>query len=247
VTRLLALSFLAAAFAAASTHAMTVHEVDVTCPIGGGKFTTRMVGSGTAFGQYLDRRRFGATVSPWPLAKCPANGFVIYKDDFTATEIAQLGPIVASPEYRELQARETDHYLAAYLQRRLGAAPLAVFPFLLAATWEATGDERYDRYATEALAALEQVMAKPDATFEDARGHAQLAAELERRLGRFDAAHRRLSTLLPAVRGTGLEPLVRQELRLVDARDRAPHEVEDPERAPEATVPAPKPRGAGSK
>jgi hypothetical protein len=219
---------LAAALAAAPLRAMTVHDVELTCPIGGEKFTTRMVGSGTAFGQYLDRRQYGATASPWPLAKCPANGFVIFKAEFTEAEIARLAPIVASADYRALQASETNYYLAAYLQRRLGAAPHDVFPTLLAATWEAGADERnerYDRYAAEALATLERVLAKPDATFEDPLGHAQLAAELERRLGRFDAAHRRLSALLPEVRGTELEPLVRQELQLVDARDRAPHRV----------------------
>ena len=245
MTRFLALPFLAAALAAPA-HAMTVFDAELTCPIGGGKFTTQMVGSGTAFGQYLDRRKFGPTASPWPLAKCPSNGFVIFKDDFTPAEIAQLTAIVASIDYRKLQARETNHYLAAHLKRRIGAAPYPVFLSLLAATWEASGDDRYDRYATEALATLEQVLAKPDPDFEDPLGHAQLAAELERRLGRFDAAHRRLSALLPAVRGTWLEPLVRQELRLVDARDRTPQRVEEPTQGPEATVPAPTPRGSGS-
>jgi hypothetical protein len=232
VTRFLALPTclvaLAATFAVAPSHAMTVHDVELTCPIGGEKFTTRMVGSGTAFGQYLDRRQYGATASPWPLAKCPANGFVIFKADFTEAEIARLAPIVASADYRALQASETNYSLAAYLQRRLGAAPHDVFPTLLAATWEASADERnerYDRYAAEALATLEQVLATPGAPVEDALDKAQLAAELERRLGRFDAAHRRLSALLPHVRGSGLEPLVIQELQLVDARDRAPHRV----------------------
>jgi len=226
MNRLLAFLILATTLAASPVAAMTVYEAELTCPIGGEKFTTRLVGSGTAFGQYLDRRQFGATVSPWPLAKCPTNGFVIFRKDFSAAEKSRLEAIVASAEYRALQASETNYYLAAHLKRALGASPLELFPTLLAATWEATGDARYDRYATEALATLERVMAKPDATFEDPLGHAQLAAELERRLGRFDAAHRRLSALLPQVQGTGLEPLVRQELRLVDARDRSPQQVE---------------------
>jgi hypothetical protein len=253
VTRFLALPTclvaLAATFAVAPSHAMTVHDVDMTCPIGGEKFSARMVGSGTAFGQYLDRRQFGATASPWPLAKCPKNGFVIFRDDFTAGEIAQLTAIVASADYRALQARETNYHVAAWLLRRLGAAPAEVFAFQLAATWEASDDERhdrYDRYAAEALATLEQVLAMPGAPVEDALDKAQLAAELERRLGRFDAAHRRLSALLPHVRGSGLEPLVIQELQLVDARDRAPHRV-GPDDVPPAGRAPPRPRASEPK
>jgi hypothetical protein len=64
MNRLLAFLILATTLAASPVAAMTVYEAELTCPIGGEKFTTRLVGSGTAFGQYLDRRQFGATVSP---------------------------------------------------------------------------------------------------------------------------------------------------------------------------------------
>jgi hypothetical protein len=226
VNRSLALLVLAAILAASTARAMTVRDVEMTCPIGGEKFKARMAMSGTAFGQNLDRRQVGAIASPWPLAKCPSNGFVLYKREFSDAEIARLAPIVASTEYRALQATETNHYLAAYLKRHLGADPQALFDSLLAATWEAERDGRYPRYAAEALAELEKVLKDPDLSFEDSRALAQLAAELERRLGRFDAAKGRLDGLLPQVRGTDLERLVLQELALVSARDTATHAVE---------------------
>src|SRR5690606_5477690 len=77
-------------------HAMTVMDVDFTCPVGGEEFSTRMAGSGTAFGRNLDRRPFGPTPSPWPLAKCPGNGFVLYQREFSDAEIRKLTPLVES-------------------------------------------------------------------------------------------------------------------------------------------------------
>ena len=50
-------------------------------------FSAQEMGSGTSFGHFLDGRLHGAIQSPWPLVSCPGNGFVIYKDDYSADEI----------------------------------------------------------------------------------------------------------------------------------------------------------------
>ncbi len=210
--------------------ASTVMDVEVTCPVGGKRFVAEMAMSGTQFGQNLDRRPFGAIATPWPLAKCPSNGFVIYKDDFTASEIDRLTPYVRSVTYQTVQKKESDYYIAAHLMQYLGAPKSTFADALLMATWEAEQDERYDRYAAEALAAFEAILA--DTSHElapaQAASYQQIAGELERRLGLFDKASRRFRALIdaPGVRGSELEQVVRQEIALTEAKDSGTHPFE---------------------
>lgn len=213
----------------AHAQASTVMDVEVTCPIGGQRFMTQVVGSGTAFGHHLDRRPFGAIASPWPIAKCPGNGFVVYKDDIAEEELTALTAFVLSTPYQALQKKESNYYLAATLLRRDGAPALTLAEALLKATWEVEGDARYPRYAAEALAVFEAVIAAPPGSLDAGQlaFFEQLAGEMERRLGRFDAAQRRFEALLatPGVPGTSLEPVVRQELALIAAKDSDSHPV----------------------
>jgi len=219
------------------THAMTVMDVEITCPVGGEEFTARLAGSGTAFGANLDRRPFGATPSPWPLARCPGNGFVLYQREFSDAEVARLTPLVESAEFQRMQAEESDYYIASRLMRHMNAPANLVADRLLKATWEAEHDERYPRYASEALAAFEHVLAdaSSELTAETRASYQQIAGELERRLGRFEEAARRFEALLqsPGVIGSELEPLVRQEIALVAAKDSGTHAIETPDEAAE--------------
>lgn len=214
-----------------STAAMTLRQVDIECPIGGSTFKTTLAMSGTQFGQNLDRRPFGPIASPWPLAKCPDNGFVLFKGTFTEQELKQLRPYVLSPDYQALQARETDHYLAARLMHRLGLPVEKVAEALLRATWEVEKEARYRRYAEAALAAFKDVIARApiDRPAAEQASYQQITGELERRLGQFDAAKRRFTALLadPQVRSSPLAPLVRQELALIAAKDSGTHAVSD--------------------
>lgn len=221
--------WLLACVASPPAQSMTVFEETLTCPIGGEEFETRSVGSGTAFGQNLDRRQLGAIASPWPIAKCPGNGFVLFREEFEPAELELLAAVVASPEYQAAQKLETNYYLAAILASKLGATPVQLANWSLKATWEVEGDARYPRYAAEALARIESLLAT-DTSLEadDRHGWEQLAGELERRLGRFEPARRRLEDLMPRIVGSDLEPLVRQELRLIQARDIRTHPVEPP-------------------
>lgn len=203
--------------------ASIVMDVEITCPIGGERFEATVAMSGTQFGQNLDRRPFGPTVSPWPISKCPSNGFVIYKNDFTASEIDQLMPYVNSVTYQTLQKHESDYYLAARLMQHLGAPKSAIADALLKATWEAEQDNRYERYANEALTVFEALLADLPHEFspEQAASYQQIAGELERRLGLFDKAIRRFKALIdaPGVKGSELEKVVCQEIALTEAKD----------------------------
>jgi hypothetical protein len=125
--------------------------VEVTCPYDGAKFTARLQGSGTSFGTLLDHRPIGAIVAPWPLAVCPTNGFVFYKDKFEDAELETLRPFVLSNEYQSLND-ETPYFRAAWLMEQAGFPHTKVTWELLQATWETYAPrDRYVRYAKAVL------------------------------------------------------------------------------------------------
>ena len=100
------LAMLLAAGGSAPAAAMTFMEVDYVCPVGGERFRAQTMGSGTVFRHFLDGQAEGAIMSPWPLVRCPGNGFVMYRDDFSAAEIATLTPFVEGEEYQRLRRVE---------------------------------------------------------------------------------------------------------------------------------------------
>jgi len=207
--------------------ASTTAEVRVKCPIGGKTFKTVEAMSGTQFGTNLDQKPFGAILAPWPIAKCPDNGFVVYKKDFTKDELDRLQAYVMSDEYQALQKIESNYYLAATLLTRMDTPAEQIAYAFLQSTWEVEADSRYRRYAEKTLAHFESVIAKPPAAFDkaDIAFYKQIAGEMERRLGRFDAAKKRFDALIgaPDVKGTTLEQVVAQEIELVKSGDSATH------------------------
>src|SRR5262245_42254341 len=145
------------AAAPAAATALTFIEREVACPVGGETFKAHLPASETQFRQQLDLKQTGEIASPWPLARCPGNGFVIYKESFSGEEIARIAAYVASAEYQAMRATETNYFLAAALRSRFGDPPATIAMTLLQATWEAQSDEQqYRRYATLALAAFER-------------------------------------------------------------------------------------------
>src|SRR5262249_29639471 len=102
--------------------ALTMFNLEVTCPIDGKTFTTQAVGIYRQTGMRLDTRPWGSLLAPMPLPVCPDNGFVVYKSDFTADEITALRTIVLGDEYQRARREHTDHYMVAYTLQRLGGA-----------------------------------------------------------------------------------------------------------------------------
>jgi hypothetical protein len=113
--------------------AMMVDEVEMTCPYDGNRFTATLQISGTAFDRGLDFRLLGAIQSPSPLAVCPTNGFVFFKEQYSEEELERLRPLILSDEYRALKS-ETPYYRAAWMLERTGASPVQVSFTLLHAT-----------------------------------------------------------------------------------------------------------------
>src|SRR5262249_2994831 len=107
-------------FANSRVEALTFGETEVTCPIDGKRFTTKVVNSYSMFGRWLDMKPMGALVVPLPLPVCPENGFVIFKQTFSDDEMEKLKLIVLTDEYRSLRRENTDYFMIAYLMERMG-------------------------------------------------------------------------------------------------------------------------------
>jgi hypothetical protein len=229
--------------AALPAQAMTTREVELTCPYDGKKFKFTEQGSGTSFDKTLDLMPYGAIRSPWPIAVCPTNGFVFYKDKFEPADLVRLKPIVMSAEYQALKD-ETPYYRAAWITQRDGASNSSVGVFLLRATWEAAQaelqqlykarpanspdigfkefmaqgntSERYRRYATELLAKLDvDIATKPDSVTAKI-----LKGELLRRVGRFDEAEAHFKDMSAGLEaGSAPARVVAFERELIARRD----------------------------
>lgn len=180
--------------------------VAMVCPIDGTKFHSRGTRDPETrydyedyrrypYGRFLDLKSSGATLAPWPIAKCASNGFVIYKSKFTPGELARLKRYVLSDEYRSMKDAHADYYLAAILRAHMGEAPAQLRYTLLQATWNAQSRSQYAKYAAEALEAYKSSLLTPYANAEEWIVDQLVAAELERRLGQFDRAIARINSL----------------------------------------------------
>jgi hypothetical protein len=187
--------------------------VEVVCPIDGEV--------------YLDQKPVDPAF-PWPHAKCPTSGFVIYRSDFSRGRIVRLKEFVRTDEYQRLSKIHTTHYLEAVMRRHLGDPPYVVAYALLQASWEVAGDpERYRQYAGEALAAYDAIPLDSLPEIRHRILKRMISAELARRLGQFDSARDRLLEMRDAAELSKpfYQRIVELQLKLVRARDSAPHKI----------------------
>ena len=231
--------------------AHTVMQREQVCPLDGTRWTATLDGSGTSFGQHLDMKPFGPTPAPWRLAVCPTDHFVMYQDKFSKDELATLRPLIQSPAYQALAKDHTEYFLLGKIFEHLKRPPLQVALIYVKASWQVDTDPvRYAEYVKEALRHYEVGLAVPDQASGEAspeerasqRINAELlVGELERRLGRFDAAQVRFSRLKnsPQMKEPILQAIVTQQLALVAAKDSAPHRIERPDGKRPQPPPAP--------
>ena len=204
--------------------ASTFDDRELTCPYDGTKFKAVLQGSGTSFGSMLDGRPFGPIVSPWPLAICPTNGFVFFKNSFTDDELERLRPLVLSEAFQSLRA-ETPYYRVAWLKERLGMPRSEVSWTLLQATWETRDAGTYRRYADELLQRLPiDIWAEKDP---DKAGELRvLVVELLRRTGQLAAAAASVSSALADIEaGTSPHLIAQFQRELIEKRDTAPKQI----------------------
>lgn len=198
--------------------AMTYSEEEVVCPIGGEKFIFQGAGSGTSFGRMLDFKPYGPIAAPWPIAKCPGNGFVIYPE-FTDEQIKQLEPYVLSEDYQKIQTVESTHYLLYKLFEKLNYSKDLQISALLSATWQVQ-EESYQRYAQELLTLLTP---SQRTKIEDPY-NALIRIELNRRLGNFAQAQQEIKKieqhkLDQDEQGTFIREYIKQQKVLINAKN----------------------------
>lgn len=173
----------------AAAPAMRIVEQDFVCPVDAKPFSQMLPISGYSTGAMLDFQLQGAIVSPTPLPVCPSNGFVMFKDEFAADEIAKIKVMVSTPEFAAVKARGNEWLLAVWEMKQLNQDARGIASMYLAATWSA-GFE-YQQITSEAY---EFVLAMNDPL------DFLILGEWERRLGRFDEARERFSTIPQNVR-----------------------------------------------
>ncbi len=215
---------------AAPAAAMTFMTVEYVCPVGGERFSASTMGSGTAFGHFLDGRAHGAIQSPWPLVECPGNGFLLFRETFGKAELETLGAYVQSDDYQRLRGTETSYWRLAQLLRVIDAPAVEQAGALQRASWQASRAQ-YPRYVAAASAAFARQCPDGETARDGQWLYCQmLLGEWERRLSRFEPARARFNALLPQVAalvtGPDRERVARQyaaeiaqQLQLIDAGD----------------------------
>ena len=192
--------------AAGPAHALTYRDKMIICPLDGRPFMARVVNSYTQFGVRLDLKPHGALDAPIPLPVCPGNGFVMFKRKFAPAEIEAIKKIVFTDAYRKARAKNTNYYMAGYIRERMGAGGDVLGQYYLRASWEAENRKSaaaHRRYMALALAKFDGFLGtspKKDRKWWTAQ---LLAANVERKLGRFAAARVRLERLPVQTLATG--------------------------------------------
>lgn len=217
----------AALLCLAAAPAALAQKVSVICPIGGERFSYEVAPPLSSRETYLDQRPVDPK-APWPLAKCPGNGFVIYREKFPAGRLAQLRDFVQTEQYQALSKAHTTRYLEAALRRHTGDSPYAIAWSLLQASWEAADDPaRYKQYAGEALAAYDAIALDSLPEIRQRILKRMISAELARRLGQFDSARDRLLQMRDSAELSKpfFQRIVELQLKLVRAKDSGPHKI----------------------
>lgn len=202
-------------------------QQSMICPIGGERFAYKPPPPLASRETYLDQRPVDPA-APWPHAKCPGNGFVIYKSNFSDAEIAKLRDFVLSEQYRALSAAHTTHYLEAVLRRQLGESSYAVAWALVQASWQAWEDpSRYQKYADAALSAYDAIPLESLPEIRHRILKRMISGELARRLGRFESARDRFLEMRDNAELSKpfFQRIVELQLKLVRAGDTRPHRI----------------------
>ena len=204
----------AEAFAQGST-------IEKTCPVDGKRFQFQGPPPSISRELFLDMKPVEPGEASWPLPKCPDNGFVIYKSRFSESKLRKLRLFIAEEPYRSMVDTHSTHYLAAMLMKRVEEPPYDVAWSLVRATWETSNPAHFRQYAEEALAAYESL--PPGAALPRRQRvlREMMSGELERRLGMFDAAKRRFSSIRDEAEFTTpvLQRVIQLQLKLIGDKD----------------------------
>ena len=169
--------------------------IEVECPLGGSNAKGWEVLGSFQSGMGLDGRRYGAHVQPNPPPECPDNGFLVYKKNFSESELIQLRKYIFSEEYQSMWKNTAPaFYRLAKIYEYEGKPLVDYYYHYLIATWESSV-KKYHYYALEAIEAFKKTI---DTMQSDLLSERQivdvhyLLAELYRRVGDFENAGKEL-------------------------------------------------------
>lgn len=169
-------------------------SMEMTCPVGGQRFTAVTTTMWSITGQRPDGKPYSEVPFPRPLPECPDNGLVVFAD-FTPAEIAELANWIATPVYQSMRKTESSFYRAYWLAVKIHRSQAEAVAQLMPAIWEAKENDRndpkrpattrYQRVLIEAANTLSPTVSVDDRGWIKAR-----AANALREMGKFDAAEK---------------------------------------------------------
>lgn len=208
----------------APASALTFSEEQFICPLDGSISTRIVVMSYTVMDQRLDLRPVGALMSPPPVPVCNSNGFVLYQEEFSEAELAQLRAIVDSDEFRAMREANSDWFIAAWLAEQMGRPTAETHWMYLYASWEVEDSDpalnrNYLSLALDRFVLAERV-AQPDS--DDWWTARLLQIELKRRLEQFSEAEALLDETEAGAVPEGYRSLLDRQRQLVVGGDSTP-------------------------
>lgn len=212
--------------ASLSASALTLREVDVTCPYDGEVVKSVQVLSSFTSGTMLDFMPLGSTMAPPPLAVCPGTGFVFFVENIPEDVRARLRPFIESDDYQKYR-NESSYYRASKIVEFLEYPSDSIATYLLYATWDMAGHRRYEVYARELLKYLPALI-KKQSSADQKQVWELLAVELNRRIGDFAAALAVADEIADQFEPKTLNGKVLAYQRsLIAAQDQKPHRIPD--------------------
>lgn len=187
-----------------------------TCPLCSTEFPSRAMG----YTGRLDHRLTTMSIGwlyPEEIPVCPKDGFVLYEKSFTESELEELGKIIQTPEYT---AETVSYGKLAVIYKAKGKNPYNLAKLYVMASWQVEEhSESRRRYLENALFYIEKHLKSHANTHPELFTYSAsvLAGEVERRLGRFEAAKARLEAILASGKITGKfkDEIIPKELELI--------------------------------
>lgn len=233
-------------------HAVNSMEREFLCPVCGTHWQQRVETSGRARGLRLDLRQTGDVVDPPSLPQCTKCRFPLFSerlvaqanDPAKAPAFKQLRTFVRGADFQMLTAKNPSYFALAQVQQLLKAPHRVIALSYLRASWQVEDRDAICRRLLEK--ALEHYVAARAEVRRDYRLRSDLAllcGEIERRLGKWDAAERRFSELQSSgiLDDTPQANIPALQLRLIAQQDSAPHLIDGADfvqhREPQAAAP----------
>ncbi len=137
---------------------------------------------------------------PSPIAICPSNGFIMYKEDFSAKELLEIDQYISSDSYQKLYAdKHASYYLFYQLSQNVHMDEnVSDWWLILNATWEAEGcgdAKKYNKYASEVIEKATLSLNTMETDNKDYFALKLLIPNLYRRMGNFEVAQEWLNKI----------------------------------------------------